>query len=106
MRSSTSTRFPSPWYHRCFWTALEKRLSAGNSVLHSDLDAFLVGDPWPYLNAGNSMKVDIQSHFQDDRAPGTSWELTLNPGFMLFRNTPALVSAVGEICSRNADKLR
>eukprot|EP00929_Paragymnodinium_shiwhaense_P042135 TRINITY_DN21855_c0_g1_i1.p1 TRINITY_DN21855_c0_g1~~TRINITY_DN21855_c0_g1_i1.p1 ORF type:complete len:542 (+),score=96.01 TRINITY_DN21855_c0_g1_i1:225-1850(+) len=88
---------PGPWYDRCFWKHLLSRLERGLTVLHSDLDAFFVGDPWPYLNAQELLKTDVLAHSDQWPPKATNWGFALNTGFMMFRNTLSMINLVREL---------
>eukprot|EP00929_Paragymnodinium_shiwhaense_P040842 TRINITY_DN21260_c0_g1_i3.p1 TRINITY_DN21260_c0_g1~~TRINITY_DN21260_c0_g1_i3.p1 ORF type:complete len:389 (+),score=77.96 TRINITY_DN21260_c0_g1_i3:124-1290(+) len=96
-KENTGNAMPGPWYDKCYWKALNERLDRGIAVLHSDLDAFIIGDPWPFLNAENTANVDIQSHVDPWPPDATHWGFAMNTGFMFFRPSPVLKTVVRDV---------
>lgn len=88
LKASRSS-WPSSVYSKEFWVAMKKSLDAGVDVLHADLDAFIVDDPWRLFTLEHVADADLVG--STDNQPldvSREWGFTLNPGFMLFRATP------------------
>eukprot|EP00929_Paragymnodinium_shiwhaense_P071346 TRINITY_DN36282_c0_g3_i1.p1 TRINITY_DN36282_c0_g3~~TRINITY_DN36282_c0_g3_i1.p1 ORF type:complete len:399 (-),score=44.42 TRINITY_DN36282_c0_g3_i1:57-1253(-) len=86
--NKTKETGPTPWYSHCFWRAIRQRLHEGKHVLHSDLDIYHVGDPWPHFYDANMTEFDVLS-MSDAEGQSLQSIAHMNPGYMLIRNTIA-----------------
>mmetsp|Transcript_89153 Transcript_89153/g.260635 ORF Transcript_89153/g.260635 Transcript_89153/m.260635 type:complete len:310 (+) Transcript_89153:54-983(+) len=77
-------RWPPDVYSRIIWQAIQARLHEGHeAVLHSDLDALVMRDPWEMLaNAGDEDIVIAADSYPSGYPHGA-----FNTGFALYRNT-------------------
>jgi hypothetical protein len=93
--------YPGPWYSKCFFEGLLLRLNKGINVVHSDLDAFHVGDPWPYYVAPANRNYDLMSGSENWPADASIHGEVLNPGHMLFRNSASVKRILAELIQEN-----
>merc|ERR1719161_3489437 len=106
-RSNAEAEFPSEFYSKTYWKAMEKTLAAGHpEVLHADLDTYYEKDPWELLDHEDFAGYDLvaspqQCHldfkFDQRRADictGMNSTIMVNTGFVLFRNTPQMMEVM------------
>lgn len=83
MHLGSSTRWDSPVYEVNFWKQIKERLNDGKDVLHMDVDAIPVGNPWDPVDRmlGAVPDADIIVSGQSCTLCGIQ--------YMFFRNTKA-----------------
>eukprot|EP00440_Ansanella_granifera_P029726 gb/GFBE01032289.1/.p1 GENE.gb/GFBE01032289.1/~~gb/GFBE01032289.1/.p1 ORF type:complete len:297 (+),score=54.40 gb/GFBE01032289.1/:1-891(+) len=88
--------WPPTSYERLLWTAIQDRFKEGYSaVIKSDLDALLMRDPEPLLANGS----DADMILAPDGYPPGNKHGSFNPGFSLFRNTPATKNVINGLAN-------
>lgn len=101
-----ATVWPSDLYQREIWRSLRQRLGSGyKDVLHVDLDAWYMADPWPVLDSKRYSPFDLVASIDDKQHcyPADvckTWHNNfgvINIGFTLFRNTPATRAVVDHL---------
>lgn len=100
--SASHASWPSNAYQRVIWKSIEDRLKSGYSeVLHSDIDAFYMQDPWKMLHDANITDADLVASssgcFPEDVCKTWKKTIVANPGFMMFRNTPEMLKVLAHL---------
>merc|ERR1719272_2594012 len=90
-------------YQRGIWDAIKSQLSLGiKKVLHSDTDAIFHDDNiWTVLNDPILQDVDLIAStdhcYPVDVCKSWNYKATINPGFMMFRNTPKMNNVIDHL---------
>lgn len=88
-------RWPSNHYQRVIWSVIQARLLSGEDVLHLDLDALPIKDPWELLSGAGADEMVATADIVS--AGGTPAGQILDPGVMLLRSRPETLKAVNTI---------
>lgn len=94
-------------YHRVDWAGkdymlqifpgIQKHLLSGRQVLHSDLDAVWVRDPWPTLNQILKEHPDVDIIGSTMYGPEANGKPDINIGFTLFMPTKNTLGAIEDL---------